>query len=66
MNAGGPGPAGMHQPQRPPQPGGVFQNVGNMRGGNPMQSTPPGKRPQDARGPLASGQQKKYIISLIY
>lgn len=60
MNAGGPGPAVMHQPQRPSQPGGVFQNVGNMRGGNPMQNTPPGKRPQDARGgPLVSVQQKK-------
>lgn len=60
MNAGGPGPAGMHQQQRPSQPGGGFQNIGNMRGGNPLQNTPPGKRPQDTRGsPMASGQQKK-------
>lgn len=29
-----------------------------------MQNTPQGKRPQDSRGPLASGQQKKYLPSL--
>lgn len=50
-------PPGLQLQQRQPgQPGSGFQNMANLRGGNP--NTPSSKRPQDARSQMPVQQKK--------